>query len=100
MANHVQLRDVIEADLPIFFEQQLDPDATRMASLPPRSREAFMAHWIRILGNNSVLVKTILFEGSVAGNIVCFDQLGEREVGYWLGKQYWGKGIATLALGE
>ncbi len=100
MANHVRLRDVIEADLPIFFEQQLDSDATQMAALPARGREAFMAHWIRILGNNSVLVKTILFDGSVAGNIVCFDQLGEREVGYWLGKEYWGKGIATLALGE
>jgi RimJ/RimL family protein N-acetyltransferase len=23
---------------------------------------------------------------------------GEREVGYWLGREYWGKGIATAAL--
>lgn len=59
-----------------------------------------MSHWIRILGNNSVLVKTILFDGTVAGNIVCFDQLGESEVGYWLGKEFWGKGIATRALAE
>ncbi|HMB22627.1 MAG: GNAT family N-acetyltransferase [Chloroflexota bacterium] len=100
MANHVQLRDVNEADLPIFYEQQLDIEASRMAALPSRGREAFMSHWIRILGNNSVLVKTILFDGAVAGNIVCFDQLGEREVGYWLGKEYWGKGIATQALAE
>ncbi len=100
MANHVQLRDVIEADLSIFYEQQLDPEATQMAALPARGREAFMAHWIRILGNHSVLVKTIVFEGAVAGSIVCFDQLGEREVGYWLGKAYWGKGIATRALAE
>ncbi len=100
MTNRVQLRDVIEADLPIFFEQQLDPEATQMAALPPRGREAFMAHWTRILGNGSVLIKTILFDGAVAGNIVCFDQLGEREVGYWLGKEYWGKGIATQALAE
>jgi RimJ/RimL family protein N-acetyltransferase len=48
--------------------------------------------------DDSVLVKTILFGGAVAGNIVCFEQLGEREVGYWLGREYWGKGIATLAL--
>jgi RimJ/RimL family protein N-acetyltransferase len=32
--------------------------------------------------------------------MVCFEQLGEREVGYWLGKGYWGKGIATQALKE
>jgi RimJ/RimL family protein N-acetyltransferase len=26
--------------------------------------------------------------------------LGEREVGYWIGKEYWGRGIATRALEE
>ncbi len=57
-----------------------------------------MAHWSRILADESVQLKAILFNGEVAGNIVCFEQLGEREVGYWLGKEYWGKGIATKAL--
>ena len=28
------------------------------------------------------------------------EQDGEREVGYWVGKEYWGKGIATQALAE
>lgn len=100
MTNNVKLRDVIETDLPIFFEQQLDPEATQMAALPSRNREAFMAHWIRILADDSILIKTILFNRDIAGNIVCFDQLGQREVGYWLGKEYWGKGIATQALGD
>jgi RimJ/RimL family protein N-acetyltransferase len=100
MSNHVRLRDVTEADLLIFFAQQLDPEATQMAALPSRSRENFLAHWTRILADNSILIKTILFDGAVAGNIVCFDQLGERDVGYWLGKEYWGKGIATRALAE
>jgi RimJ/RimL family protein N-acetyltransferase len=98
MGNPVQLRDVIETDLPIFYEQQLDPEATRMADFPARDRETFMAHWTRIMADESVRLKAILFHGEVAGNIVCFDQLGEREVGYWLGKEYWGKGIATMAL--
>ena len=57
-----------------------------------------MAHWSTVLVDDSVLVKTVLFNGDIAGNIVCFEQLGEREVGYWLGKEYWGKGIATSAL--
>jgi len=30
----VLLRDVTESDLPILFEQQLDPEATAMAALP------------------------------------------------------------------
>ena len=43
--NTVTLRDVTEADLPIFYEQQLDPEATQMAAFPSRDRDAFMAHW-------------------------------------------------------
>ena len=100
MPDIIQLRDVIESDLPIFFEQQLDPEAVQMADFPARARDAFMAHWAKIMADESVQLKTILFNGEVAGNIVCFEQLGEREVGYWLGKQYWGKGIATRALEE
>lgn len=101
MNDNIQLRDVIESDLPIFYEQQLDPEATQMAAFPSRNEEAFMSHWRdKVLANNSVRVKTILFNGEVAGNIVCFKQLGEREVGYWLGKEFWGKGIATRALEE
>jgi RimJ/RimL family protein N-acetyltransferase len=100
MPNNIQLRTVAETDLPIFFEQQLDPEATQMAGFPARNRDKFMSHWTRILADQSVQIKTILFDGDVAGNIVCFEQLGEREVGYWLGKEYWGKGIATWALKE
>lgn len=100
MTNSVQLRNVRESDLPIFYQHQLDPEATQMASFPSRSREGFMSHWTKIMADDSILMKTILFEGNVAGNIVCFEQLGEREVGYWLGKEYWGKGIATRALEE
>jgi RimJ/RimL family protein N-acetyltransferase len=100
MLNSIQLRDVIETDLPIFYEQQLDPEATQMASFPSRNQDAFMAHWTKIMADESIQLKTILFNGEVAGNIVCFEQLGEREVGYWLGKEYWGKGIATQALKE
>jgi RimJ/RimL family protein N-acetyltransferase len=100
MTDHVELRDVIESDLPVFLEQQLDPEAAEMADLPSRTREAFMAHWTRIMADDSVLLKTILFNGEIAGNVVSFVQLGEREVGYWLGKDYWGKGIATRALEE
>ncbi len=98
MTSDVLIRDVTESDLPIFFEQQLDPDATEMAAFPPRDREAFMAHWAKIMADDSVILKTILFDGQVAGNIVSFVQSGEREVGYWIGKEYWGRGIATRAL--
>ncbi len=98
LTNGVLLRDVSEADLPIFFEHQLDPDATRMAAFPARDRDAFMAHWSKILKDETVTTQTILFDGQLAGNIVSWEQFGEREVGYWIGKEYWGKGVATRAL--
>ena len=100
MTNEVLLREVLEADLPTFFEQQLDPAANRMAAFPAPGREAFTAHWTRILADETITKKTILFDGHVAGNVVSFERFGEREVGYWIGKKYWGKGVATRALSE
>jgi RimJ/RimL family protein N-acetyltransferase len=98
-AGEVVLRDVTEGDLPIFFEQQLDPEATAVAAFPPRDLDKFMAHWSsKVLGDPSVVVKTVLFEGRVAGNVVCFERSGLREIGYWIGREYWGKGVATRAL--
>jgi RimJ/RimL family protein N-acetyltransferase len=96
--SYVRLRDVIEADLQIFFEHQLEPDATRMAAFPARDRDAFMAHWSKILDNAALIKQTILCDGQVAGNIVSWEQSGERDIGYWIGKHYWGRGIATRAL--
>lgn len=98
MDGDVRLRDVTNDDLTVFFEQQRDPEASRMAAFPSRDRAAFMAHWAGILGNAALAKRTILFDGRVAGNIVSFEQDGQRQVGYWLGKEYWGMGIATRAL--
>ena len=94
------LRDVIEADLPIFFEQQLVPEANTMAAFPARDRDAFMAHWAKIMADKKAIQKAILFDGQVAGNIVSWESHGEWEVGYWLGKEFWGKGVGTMALLE
>jgi RimJ/RimL family protein N-acetyltransferase len=96
----VLLRDVAEGDLPVFFEHQRDPEASRMAAFPPRDWDAFKAHWVKILDDESITKKTILFEGRVAGNVVSFENSGEREVGYWIGREYWGKGLATEALSQ
>lgn len=96
----VRLREVLPDDLPIFFEQQRDPEANEVAAFPARDREAFAEHWAKVLADDSVTKKTILFDGHVAGNIVRFDQSGQPLVGYWIGKNYWGKGIATRALSE
>lgn len=98
LASSVVLRDVTEADLPIFFEHQLDTEASQMAAFPSRDRDSFMAHWRKILGDSTLIKQTILFDGAVAGNIGSFEQDGQAQVGYWIGREYWGKGVASAAL--
>jgi RimJ/RimL family protein N-acetyltransferase len=98
MADKILLRDVVEADLPTLFEHQMDPEANRMAAFTPRNKDEFFVHWNKILVDDTVAKKTILFNGQVAGSIVSFERDGEREVGYWIGREYWGRGIATKAL--
>jgi RimJ/RimL family protein N-acetyltransferase len=100
MDNQVLLRDVLDADLPIFFEQQNDSVANEMAAFQARDRDAFMAHWAKIRLNERNRMQTILYNGQVAGNMLSFDMGDKREVGYWLGRDFWGKGIASQALRE
>ena len=94
----VSLRDVEEDDLRVFYEQQLNPEATHMAAFPARDYESFMAHWEKGMGEATTILQTIVYHGEVAGNIVIWEQSGECNVGYWLGKEYWGNGIASAAL--
>ena len=94
----VRLRKVREGDLPIFYAHQRDPEAVRMAAFPSRDREAFMAHWAKITREETVITRTIVAGGIVAGNIVSFMRGDTREMGYWLGREFWGRGIATKAL--
>ena len=103
MDSDVSLREVLEADLPIFFAYELDPDARAMAaftSKDPANREAFMAHWHQILADPTTINRTIVVDGQVAGSVSSYYDDGHPEVTYWLGKHYWGKGLATRALSE
>jgi RimJ/RimL family protein N-acetyltransferase len=97
--SQVRLRDVTEDDLPIFFDHQRDPVANRMAAFPARDRQTFTEHWTtKVLGDDKVTKRTILSDEQVVGNIVCFEMPGETLVGYWIGREHWGKGIASRAL--
>jgi RimJ/RimL family protein N-acetyltransferase len=100
MSPATLLRDVIASDLPILFEQQLDPEASAMAAFPSRDRQAFDAHWAKIMADETVILRTIEVNGQVTGHIVSWEMDGDREVGYWLGREFWGRGIATQALSE
>jgi len=92
------LREVVDDDLPLFFTHQSDPDASRMAASTTRDREPFMAHWARIRRDETVVTRTILLDGAVVGYVGSFARSGERLLGYWIGREWWGRGIATRAL--
>jgi RimJ/RimL family protein N-acetyltransferase len=94
------LREVAAADLDVFYEHQCDAEAAAMVPFPARDREAFDAHWARLLANDSLIKRTIVHEGQAAGNILCWEQDGRSLVGYWIGREFWGKGLATRALRE
>lgn len=96
--NVVTLRPVEDGDLPILFEHQRDPESVRMSAFPAREREAFMAHWAKIRANPELVQRAIVFDGQVAGSIVSWEQDNHREVGYGIGPEFWGRGIATRAL--
>ena len=42
--------------------------------------------------------RTIVAEGQVAGHIACYPDGENLEVTYWLGMEFWGRGLATQAL--
>jgi RimJ/RimL family protein N-acetyltransferase len=94
------LREVVESDLPTFYENECDPEASAMAAFLSRERDAFMAHWAKLLANESALKRTIVCDGEVAGNIGCWEADGHTYVGYWIGREFWGRGLATQALAE
>lgn len=97
----ITLREVEAADLEHFFQHQLDPEAIRMAAFvndDRKDRMVFNAHWNKILKTSPNINRTIVAEGEVVGYIACFPQGENREVTYWLGRDFWGRGLATQAL--
>lgn len=95
------LRPVRDDDLPFFFEYQADEAARQMAAFvpeDPQDQSAFDAHWARIRSSASVRVRTIEVDDTVAGHIASFERDGDREITYWIGRDFWGRGVATEAL--
>lgn len=97
----VMLREVRDEDLPLLFEQWADPIAAHMAAFTApdhMDRDAFERRWSRLRADDTVLARVIVADDEVAGTIGSWGGSGEREVTYWIGRSYWGRGIATAAL--
>ena len=62
------LRPVHDDDLPIFFEQERDPEARHMAAFvpdDPDDRDAFEAQWRKMRASDAIRVRTIVVDGGV-----------------------------------
>jgi RimJ/RimL family protein N-acetyltransferase len=94
----VELREVEDADVAAFYRHQADPVASRLAGVPSRSREDHDAHWARIRADLAVVVRAVLVDGAVAGQVLSFPRDGVRELGYWLDRSQWGRGVAGTAV--
>jgi RimJ/RimL family protein N-acetyltransferase len=92
------LRPVEVADLPALYEQQADPESTAMAAVPARTRGDFMAHWRRIMADDTAVLRAVLDGGRLAGHVTCWRDGDRRLVGYWIDRAQWGRGLATRAL--
>lgn len=97
------LRPIAPDDLPIFYEHQCDREAVQMAAFTsedPEDRAQFDGHWARILPMESVTKRTVLVDEDVAGHIMSFNRDDAREVTFWLGRDHWGRGVASKALAQ
>lgn len=94
----VTLRPVEQSDLEIFYEHQADAGSIAMAGVPGRDPDAHRAHWQQLLADETVHVRTVVARGNVAGSVLSFMRDEVREVGYWLGREAWGRGVASRAL--
>jgi RimJ/RimL family protein N-acetyltransferase len=95
---NIQLREVEATDLALFFAHQQDPGAAAMAAFKSRDAAAFAQHWTKLLQDETNLKQTVLVEGQVAGNVGSWNAEGKREIGYWIDRVYWGRGVATAAV--
>ena len=78
----VSLRSVEDRDLDVFFEHQADPQAVEMAAFPARDRDRFAAHWAKVRADDANVLRTIVADGLVAGNIGSWQQDGQQFLGY------------------
>ena len=100
----ISIRPVEEADLETLFLFESDPIAAEMAVFGQREHDAFIAHWKTILANPDAYARAILVDEAVVGNVGSWSSDGLRYVGYWIGRDWWGRGVGSeglrLAIGE
>ncbi|MCD4713938.1 MAG: GNAT family N-acetyltransferase [Clostridiales bacterium] len=95
------LRATVASDLEVFFLNQLDEESNQMAaftSADPTDKKAYIEKWTRLLSDETVHMRTIIYNDEIAGTVAKYEMDGESEITYWIGKRYWGRGVASKAV--
>ena len=101
MTSTPSIRRATPADIPYFVRLQLDSEAAYMAAfLEPAPAETLAARWRDIFANPDNTVYAIVWNGELVGSAGTFWREGDRELTYWIERQWWGRGIATSAVAE
>jgi RimJ/RimL family protein N-acetyltransferase len=98
----VELRELRDEDLPVLHRYLSDPEVGRMAAFGagrPQTWSEFSEHWAKVRGSPDTLVRAVVWNGEVTGYVSRFPLFGKPSVAYEYGRPFWGRGIATRALG-
>lgn len=98
MKKRFLMRNAVQADGETFFLNEQDAEANRIAGYVPRARKEFFASWEKSFRDPTGTKQTIVVNDQVIGFVSSFERNGRLEVGFRIGREYWGKGIATRAL--
>lgn len=101
MTEQLRLRPVTEADRDTIFAIESDAEGANMIAFLPRDpgdRAAFDAHWEKIRADPEVRHWLALEGETVVGYYLSFLTGSDRDIGYWLVREYWGRGYGTAGL--
>lgn len=99
----VTLRRTTYADLTLLHAFELDGASNELAGTKPRDWGTFRARWEQILADpdgvvTGVTPRVVCADGVVVGSINILPDQGADSLGYWIAREHWGRGIATLAV--
>lgn len=105
--DRILLRKWQESDADALFKYASDPDVGPRAGWPPHKSVEESREIIKTVFNTDTMWAVVLKEtgeaiGCAGYLLAAYSNLNipgdECEVGYWIGKPYWGRGICTEAL--
>ena len=99
--KRLSLRELNDLDVRRVALLAGDYDVARMTARIPYPYSEFDArHWLNGMDQEGEFVRGIDYKGELIG-LVGYSQNEDRsaEIGYWIGKPWWGQGFATEAAG-